>query len=110
MIDPEARIEMLREAGAEPDVAAILLDVVIGYGAHEDPAGQLAPACADIAAAGGPQVVAYVLGTEQDPQGFQQQRQILRDAGCIVTETAARAALAAAALASRSLEPLDTVL
>ena len=110
MIDPQARIEMLREAGAEPDVAAILLDVVIGYGAHEDPAGQLAPACADIAAAGGPQIVAYVLGTEQDPQGFQQQRQLLRDAGCIVTETAARAALAAAALATRSLQPLDVVL
>jgi FdrA protein len=110
MIDPQARIEMLREAGAEPDVAAIMLDVVIGYGAHDDPAGQLALACADIAAAGGPQVVAYVLGTEQDPQGFHRQRQSLQDAGCIVTETAARAALAAAALASRSLEPLDIVL
>jgi FdrA protein len=110
MIDPEARIEMLREAGAEPDVAAILLDVVIGYGAHDDPAGRLAPACADIAAAGGPQVVAYVLGTEQDPQGFHRQQEILRDAGCIVTETAARAALTGAALASRSLEPVEVIL
>jgi FdrA protein len=45
--------------------------------------------------------VAYVLGTEGDPQGFDGQRSKLRDAGCIVTETAARASLAAAAIALR---------
>ena len=39
MIDPEARIELLREQAADPAVAAILLDVVLGYGAHPDPAG-----------------------------------------------------------------------
>ncbi|MFZ2501466.1 MAG: hypothetical protein WAW88_02170, partial [Nocardioides sp.] len=103
MIDPEARLELLREAGQEPDVAAILLDVVIGYGAHDDPAGQLASACREIHAAGGPQVVAYVLGTDEDPQGFAAQRETLLAAGCIVTETAARAALAAGALATRDV-------
>jgi FdrA protein len=101
MIDPEARIELLREQGAEADVAAILLDVVIGHGSHVDPAGQLAPVCAQLHRDGGPQVVAYVLGTDQDPQGFARQRATLTEAGCIVTETAARAALAAAALATR---------
>jgi FdrA protein len=101
MIDPEARIELLREQGRETDVAAILLDVVIGHGSHANPAGQLAPACEAIHNAGGPQVVAYVLGTQQDPQGFDAQRRILEEAGCIVTETAARASLAAAALATR---------
>jgi FdrA protein len=49
---------------------------------------------------GGPQVVAYVLGTEQDPQRLQAQRDLLVDAGCIVTETAARASLTAAAIAT----------
>ena len=53
---------------------------------------------------GGPQVVAYVLGTEQDPQGYASQRDPRR-AGCIVTETAARAALAAAAIATGDAEP-----
>lgn len=101
MIDPEARLELLREAGKEPYLGAILLDVVIGYGSHEDPAGQLAPACRAIHDQGGAQVVAYVLGTEQDPQGFASQRATLEAAGCIVTETAARAALAAAALVRR---------
>ena len=102
MIDPEARLEHLREEGARPDVASVLLDVVLGYGAHDDPAGRLAPVCADIRAGGrGPAVVAYVLGTGGDPQGLAAQRAVLTEAGCIVPPTAGRAALAAAALATR---------
>jgi FdrA protein len=105
MIDPEARIEHLRVEGARPDVAVVLLDVVLGYGAHDDPAGRLAPVCADIRAGGaGPAVVAYVLGTESDPQGLDAQRATLTEAGCIVPPTAGRAALAAAALATRRPE------
>lgn len=100
MIDAEARIEVLREHAADTSVAAIILDVVLGHGSNPDPAGALAPMCADIMADGGPQVVAYVLGTEQDPQRLSSQRDRLVAAGCIVTETAARASLAAAALAS----------
>jgi FdrA protein len=100
MIDPQARVEMLDEQGQDPAVAVILLDVVLGLGAHEDPAGQLAPACAR-AVQHGAAVVAYVLGTDRDPQGYARQREILRDAGCVVTETAARAAFAAAAIALR---------
>jgi FdrA protein len=46
-------------------------------------------------------VVAYVLGTDQDPQGYRGQVDVLVDAGCVVTETAARAALTAAAIATR---------
>ena len=110
MIDPEARLELLREAGGETDLAAILLDVVIGYGSHEDPAGQLAPACREIHDSGGAQVIAYVLGTDQDPQGYAAQRATLEAAGCIVTETAARAALAAGALATRRVELVRQVL
>jgi FdrA protein len=101
MIDPEARVEMLREIGQDPDVAVVLLDVVLGHGSHPDPAGMLAPVCAEISGPDGPQVVAYVLGTEQDPQGYEDQVRKLVDAGCIVTETAARAALTAATIATR---------
>jgi FdrA protein len=102
MIDPEARIEMMRQSGAEPDAAVILIDVVLGYGSHPDPAGLLAPVAREIMAGGrGPQVVAYVLGTDGDPQGLDDQRRQLRKAGCIVPLTAARAALAAAAIAVR---------
>ena len=108
MIDPEARIEHLQIEGAKPDIAVVLLDVVLGYGAHDDPAGRLAPVCAEIRAGGrGPAVVAYVLGTDGDPQGLAGQRAKLVDAGCIVPPTAGRAALAAAALAARRPELVE---
>jgi FdrA protein len=101
MIDPEARIELLQEQATDPNVAVIILDVVLGYGAHNDPAGELAPVCAEVTENGGPLVVVYVLGTAGDPQGFAAQRRAFTDAGCVVTETAARASLAAAAIARR---------
>jgi FdrA protein len=102
MIDPETRLGMLRELRDDPDVAVVLLDVVLGHGSHADPAGMLAPVCAQLCgSAGGPQVVAYVLGTEGDPQGYDGQVRALVEAGCVVTETAARAALTAAAIATR---------
>ena len=100
MIDPEARLERLRDQVSDPTVAAVLLDVVIGDGAHPDPAAMLAPAAAEIVASGAA-VVVYVLGTERDPQDFERQRSIVREAGCVVAETNARAALAAAALVNR---------
>jgi FdrA protein len=107
MIDPEARMDLLRETAADPDVAVILLDVVLGYGAHDDPASQIAPVCAEVTAAGGPRVVVYVLGTDDDPQGLAGQRKAFADAGCIVTETAVRASLAAAAIATRTPETVE---
>jgi FdrA protein len=103
MIDPEARLEVLRTHGADPHVAAIILDLVLGHGADADPAKTLAPACEAVMADGGPQVVAYVLGTEHDPQDYGSQRDRLAAAGCIVTETAARASLVAAAIATGDL-------
>jgi FdrA protein len=102
MIDPEARIELIEHESVDPKAAVILVDVVLGYGAHPDPAGLLAPAChAAMRSGDGPQVVAYVLGTDQDPQVLSEQRQKLEEVGCIVTSTAARASLAAAAIAAR---------
>lgn len=102
IIDPAARIEILREQALGPEVAVVLLDVVLGYGSHPDPAGEIAGPCADIVA-GGAAVVGYVLGTGADPQGYDAQRAKLADAGVIVTPTAARAAWTAAAIAARQL-------
>ena len=100
MIDPEARIQWLVDQAHDPTVGVVLLDVVIGDGAHADPGGLLAPAAKKVIESGAA-VVAYVLGTHSDPQNFSAQQQILRSAGCIVAETAARAALAAAAIVNR---------
>lgn len=110
MIDPEARIELLREQGADPAVAAIILDVVLGHGAHPDPAAELAPICAELSRDDGPRIVVYLLGTDQDPQGYDRQRAAFERAGCLVTPTAARASLAAAALACRNPELAERAL
>jgi FdrA protein len=98
MIDPELRVERIREESKEDGVAVILLDVVLGYGAMEDPAAALAPACAE-AVERGVRVVAYVLGTEDDPQGLQDQRRTMAEAGCLLAPTGARSALMASAIA-----------
>jgi len=100
MIDPSARIEIMRAEAFGDDVAAVLLDVVLGYGSHPDPAGEIAATCADLVS-GGAAVVAYVLGARADRQGLDRQRRTLQDAGAIVTQSAAEAALAAAAIAAR---------
>jgi FdrA protein len=104
MIDPAARREILREQAFGADVAAVLLDVVLGYGSHPDPAGEIAGTCADIVAAGAA-VVCYVLGARADQQGLDRQRAKLAEAGAIVTESAAQAARTAAAIALRSGQP-----
>jgi len=100
MIDPVARTEIMRADAFGDDIAAVLLDVVLGYGSHPDPAGEIADTCADIVA-GGAAVIAYVLGARADRQGLDRQRATLRDAGAIVTASAAEAARVAAAVAAR---------
>lgn len=105
MIDPDARVEHLLSAGEDPATAVVLLDVVLGHGAHDDPAGVLAPACARVLERPDPPVVvAYVLGSDGDPQDRSQQCERLRQAGCLLAPTASRAALLAAAITARRPE------
>jgi FdrA protein len=104
MIDPRLRNEHILAVASEPDVAVLLLDVVLGFGSHPDPAGALAPAIADaiaVAAATGRHllVVASVCGTDLDPQGLERQERILAQAGVMLESSNARAAMLAAAIA-----------
>jgi len=103
MIDPEPRAERIALEARDPTVAVILLDLVLGYGAHPDAAGVLAPACREAVDAG-VAVVAHVVGTERDPQGLAEQGRTLEEVGCILAPTSARAALLAAAVALRRPE------
>jgi FdrA protein len=98
MIDPAVRNEGLREALRDPSVAAVLLDIVIGHGAHDDPAGAVARW---LASTPGPRpaIVASVTGTEADPQGRTRQVQELEAAGVIVAGSNAEAAAVALAIA-----------
>jgi FdrA protein len=103
MLDPEPRAERILQETEDEDVAVILLDVVLGHGGHPDPASVLAPACR-VASGVRIAVVAYVLGTDGDPQGFEEQRRQLEEAGCVIGPTGARSAILAAAIASRKPE------
>jgi FdrA protein len=96
MIDPGLRTERLRREAADPDVAVVLLDVVLGYGAHPDPAGDLAPAI--VGAREDLTVIVALCGTERDPQGLAAQRAALEEAGAMVTRSNAHAARLAASL------------
>jgi FdrA protein len=103
MIDPDARAERLIAEWADPTVAVILCDLVLGYGSHPNPAKPLADAVrtARLTHGEGVTVVASVCGTEKDPQRRSVQRKLLRDAGILVAPTNAAAARAACDVASR---------
>jgi hypothetical protein len=103
MIDFRLRNDRIVAAAKDPATAVILLDVVLGYGAHPDPAGALAPtiAAASKAAARsrrGLAVVASVCGTEADPQNLTNQEKVLAEAGVLLAPSNAQAAHLAAAL------------
>jgi succinyl-CoA synthetase alpha subunit len=105
MIDPRLRQERLLKEVEDASVAVILLDVVIGYGSHANPAGALAETIRAAKARVAEQgrylaVVAHVCGTHQDPQGLQQQEKLLYEAGVLVLPTNAQATRVAAAIVS----------
>jgi FdrA protein len=97
MIDQGARIERLLQEAADPAVRVIVLDVVLGWGAHADPAGELAIAIAQakrIAAQAGRElaVIGFVCGTEADPQVLAKQEATLRAVGMVLAGNSANAA------------------
>ncbi len=97
MIDASSRIERLRKEAADPSVRVIVLDVVIGWGAHADPAGELAPVIAEVKRAAAKNgrslaVLGFVCGTELDPQGLAAQEAKLRNAGMVLAGNSANAA------------------
>ncbi len=106
MIDASLRSERLLKEAAKPDVAVILLDIVLGYVASPDPTGDLIPAireAKDKAQKKGRALafVAHVCGTEKDPQRLSNQEDKLREEGVMVFPTNALAAKAAGWIASR---------
>ncbi|HEV8107095.1 MAG TPA: acyl-CoA synthetase FdrA [Burkholderiales bacterium] len=95
MIEPEIRNDHVARAMANPEVGLVLVDVVLGFGAHENPAGVLLKTIK-----GQKPVVASVTGTEQDPQGWSRQVALLREAGVLIAASNAHAAELAAAMVS----------
>jgi FdrA protein len=83
MIDPTLRLEHLESAANDPGVGVLLLDVVLGYGAHPDPAGALAEAISGV----DKHVIVALCGAAGDPQGLVAQRERLEAAGAVVTRS-----------------------
>jgi succinyl-CoA synthetase alpha subunit len=103
MIDNDLRMRRMLQEARDPATGVLLLDVVIGYGAHPDPAAELGGAirqAQEIAARDGRwlPVIASVTGTEQDPQGLKRTTAMLEAAGAVVCPSNAAAARMAAAL------------
>jgi len=99
MVDQTVRCELIRAAGSDRSVGVLLLDLVLGDGAHPDPAPEIVEAVAAARAARGSRplsVVASVCGTRRDPQGTARQEETLRRAGVEVEPSAARATATAA--------------
>jgi FdrA protein len=97
MLDPDLRNRRIVQEAHDPETAVILLDVVLGYGVHPDPAGAAVEAIEEaqaVAAAEGRQIVvmASLCGTRGDPQNLADQEAKLRKAGVFVAESNAAAA------------------
>ena len=92
MIDQSLRLERLAAEAADPAVTVVLLDVVLGHGAHPDPAAELGPAVTAARASGGVAVVASLIGAASDPQDVGRQAAVLQAAGADVFASNAAAA------------------
>ena len=92
MIDPTVRDATIIESINNTTVGVVLVDVVIGFGAHEDPAGYLASVLKANTLEDGPIFIASVTGTEEDPQVRSVQIAKLEAAGVRVASNNADAA------------------
>lgn len=97
MIDSYMRQQMILKQSEDPKVAVLLLDVVLGYGSNQDPAGTLidyiSKAKVKFQERGQSLcVIASICGTNNDPQNYMEQEKKLKTAGVIVMPSNAQAA------------------
>jgi FdrA protein len=105
MIDFSLRKLRILQEAKDPETAVILIDVELGYGSNDDPAGQLVPAIQQAKALAKEtgrnlSVVASVIGTEEDFQGLARQEKALADAGTLIVPSNAQATRISALIAS----------
>ncbi|MEV0623469.1 acyl-CoA synthetase FdrA [Nonomuraea sp. NPDC050404] len=101
MIDPAPRDERLLAEADDPATAVVLFDVVLGYGAADDPISGLLDAIGQAKARAEREgralaFVGHVCGTDDDPQDRSAVVARLREAGALVAENNAQAAVIAA--------------
>ena len=111
LVGVAARCQRLVQEAADPEVAVLLLDVVLGYGSHPDPAAELAPALSQAWESArdqgrGMACVVSLCGTPDDPQSLLLQQEQLEVAGALVVHSNALAARIALALSQDNLSGL----
>ncbi len=95
MIDPSTRSDRFI-TDIDGTVAVCLIDVVIGYGSHEDPAGVVAESIKEVRQKLSSEgkslvVVASITGTDDDPQGLEASKDKLEKEGIVVMPSNAQA-------------------
>ena len=106
MLDSTLRREFLRREANDPSVGVLLFDIVLGHGAHPDPAGDLLPGIETARATAERRgrrlvFVGSICGTAKDPQGLPEQAARLEEAGVALMPSNAQAARLAALIATR---------
>lgn len=91
-IDPTARVNRFIKEARDKETAIIYLDFLLGYALHSDPATVMAEAIIkekENAKKEGRHllVIATICGSDMDPQDFEKQAKILKDAGVILLDT-----------------------
>ena len=107
MIDGTLRRQRILVEGRNPQMAILLLDLILGYNASSDPVSELLDAILEAKRhaqqrRGHLTVVASICGTEDDPQDLNLQNKMLQEAGGIVFPSNARAASFCCELLKRS--------
>ncbi|MCE5283437.1 MAG: acyl-CoA synthetase FdrA [Deltaproteobacteria bacterium] len=98
VIDPSILKDRLWKEGSDPEVAVILFDLLLGYGAHRDPVGTIEETLAAIRRKAHEEgrhvsIVASICGSTRDPQGFEEQKTRLEALGVKVLPSTAQAAI-----------------
>ena len=102
MIDFRFRKERLLKEVEDKEVAVILFDVVLGYGANMNPAAEMVEVIKKARSINERvSFVASVIGTERDPQGLSSQVEQLKSAGVLVYPSSTRATQVALKIAKR---------
>ncbi len=112
MIDPSIRNETIARLAVDPAIGVLLIDIVLGFGGHMDPAGEVARAITELrakrneAGEGSPLVVvANLTGTAGDPQDRAGQASKLEEAGIVIAHSVRSAVLLASRLIEKAPAP-----
>ncbi len=97
MLDLSEVARQIEAQKEDPTVSVIIFDVVLGYGSNPDPAGilqKVIKSSVNIAAQEGRQLsfIASITGTQEDIQGYEEQKKKLTDVGVLICDSNAEAA------------------